>query len=172
MYHLGLSILHRFIGDCKRLVVEYRISISCFDGFDRLLKHGGKIVRRLIMTWCLLTTPLAMAETWVCRHDSPDREELTFMPQSDGTVAWQHQKLGALDPLAVVVNTDSLLTMATQRLNILYSRFFHLDKFSGRMGETTFRAATLRRLAEKDPELNWGMVTTVWQCESKTPESK
>ena len=124
-------------------------------------------MRRLIMTWCILTTPLAMAETWVCRHDSPDREELTFMPKSDGTVAWQHQKLGALDPLAVVVNTDSLLTMATQRLNILYSRFFHLDKFSGRMGETTFRAATLRRLAEKDPDLNWEMVTTVWQCESK-----
>jgi hypothetical protein len=131
-----------------------------------------KFVRLLIVTWCLLTTPLAMAATWVCRHDSPDREELTFMPKSDGTVAWQHQKLGSLDPLTVVVNTDSLLTMATQRLNILYSRFFHLDKLSGRMGETTFRAATLRRLAEKDPELNWEMVTTVWQCEARAAESK
>ena len=131
-----------------------------------------KFVRLLIVTWCLLTALPAMAETWVCRHDSPDREELTFMPKPDGTVAWRHQKLGSLDPLTVVVDTDSLLTMATQRLNILYSRFFHLDKFSGRMGETTFRASTLRRLAEKDPELNWDMVTTVWQCESKAAESK
>ena len=131
-----------------------------------------KFVRLVIITWCLLTTLPAMAETWVCRHDSPDREELTFMPKPDGTVAWQHQKLGSLDPLTVVVDTDSLLTMATQRLNIFYSRFFHLDKFSGRMGETTFRAATLRRLAEKDPALNWDMVTTVWQCKSKAVETK
>ena len=131
-----------------------------------------KFVRLLIITWCLLTTLPAMAETWVCRHDSPDREELTFMPKPDGTVAWQHQKLGSLDPLTVVVDTDSLLTMATQRLNILYSRFFHLDKFSGRMGETTFRAATLRQLAEKDASLNWDMVTTVWHCRSKAVETK
>ena len=69
-------------------------------------------------------------------------------------------------------SSDGLLTMSTQRVNILYSRFFHLDKFSGRMGETTFRASTLRRLAEKDPELNWDMVTTLWQCESKEAGSK
>ncbi len=131
-----------------------------------------KFVRLVVITWCLLATLPAMAETWVCRHNSPDREELTFMPKPDGTVVWRHQKIGSLDPLTAVVNTDSLLTMATQRLNILYSRFFHLDKFSGRMGETTFRAATLRRLAENDPELNWDMVTTVWQCESKAVETK
>ena len=112
------------------------------------------------------------AETWVCRHDSSEREDLTFMPQVDGTVAWQHQKLGSLDPLALIVNSDGLLTMATQRVNILYSRFFHLDKFSGRMGETTFRASTLRRLAEKDPELNWDMVTTLWQCELQESSAK
>jgi hypothetical protein len=110
---------------------------------------------------------IVLAEAWECRHDSPEREDLTFMPQADGTVAWQHQKLGSLDPLALIVNSDGLLTMATRRVNILYSRFFHLDKFSGRMGETTFRASTLRRLAEKDPELNWDMVTTIWLCESK-----
>ncbi|MEK9554660.1 MAG: hypothetical protein VW313_02450 [Gammaproteobacteria bacterium] len=121
---------------------------------------------------CLSMSQAAFAETWVCRHDSPEREDLTFMPQADGTVAWQHQKLGSLDPLALVVNSDGLLTMATQRVNILYSRFFHLDKFSGRMGETTFRASTLRRLAEKDPELNWDMVTTLWQCELQESSAK
>lgn len=121
---------------------------------------------------CLSMSQAAFAETWVCRHDSPEREDLTFMPQPDGTVAWQHQKLGSLDPLALIVNSDGLLTMATQRVNILYSRFFHLDKFSGRMGETTFRASTLRRLAEKDPELNWDMVTTLWQCELQESSAK
>ena len=112
------------------------------------------------------------AETWLCRHESPDHEDLTFMPQSDGTVMWQHQKLGTMDPLKLIVNSDGLLTMATQRLNILYSRFFHLDKLSGRMGETTFRGSTLRRLAEKDPKLNWDMVTTLWQCEQTSQSAK
>ena len=129
-------------------------------------------MRILFIILSLLMTRAALAETWVCRHASPERENLTFMPQADGTVAWQHQKLGSLDPLALIVNSDGLLTMSTQRVNILYSRFFHLDKFSGRMGETTFRASTLRRLAEKDPELNWDMVTTLWQCESKEAGSK
>ena len=130
------------------------------------------MVRILFVILSLLMTRAALAETWVCSHSSPERENLTFMPQADGTVAWQHQKLGSLDPLALIVNSDGLLTMSTQRVNILYSRFFHLDKFSGRMGETTFRASTLRRLAEKDPELNWDMVTTLWQCESKEAGSK
>lgn len=112
------------------------------------------------------------AETWLCRHESPDYEDLTFMPQSDGTVTWQHQKLGTMDSLKLIVNSDGLLTMATQRLNILYSRFFHLDKFSGRMGETTFRGSTLRRLAEKDSELNWDLVTTLWHCEQTTQSAK
>ena len=129
-------------------------------------------MRILFIILSLLMTRAALAETWVCRHGSPERENLTFMPQADGTVTWQHQKLGSLDPLALIVNSDGLLTMSTQRVNILYSRFFHLDKFSGRMGETTFRASTLRRLAEKDPELNWDMVTTLWQCESKEAGSK
>ncbi|CAI8337284.1 MAG: hypothetical protein CBB93_007765 [Oceanospirillales bacterium TMED33] len=129
-------------------------------------------MRILFIILSLLMTQAALAETWVCSHGSPERENLTFMPQADGTVAWQHQKLGSLDPLALIVNSDGLLTMSTQRVNILYSRFFHLDKFSGRMGETTFRASTLRRLAEKDPELNWDMVTTLWQCESKEAGSK
>ena len=78
----------------------------------------------------------------------------------------------AIGPLKLIVNSDGLLTMATQRLNILYSRFFHLDKFSGRMGEATFRGSTLRRLAEKDPELNWDMVTTLWQCEQTSQSAK
>jgi len=112
------------------------------------------------------------AETWLCGHESPDHQDLTFMPQSDGTVMWQHQKLGTMEPLKLIVNSDGLLTMATQRLNILYSRFFHLDKFSGRMGETTFRGSTLRRLAEKDPKLNWDMVTTLWQCEQTSQSAK
>ena len=129
-------------------------------------------MRILFIILSLLMTRATLAETWVCRHGSPERENLTFMPQADGTVAWQHQKLGSLDPLALIVNSDGLLTMSTQRVNILYSRFFHLDKFSGRMGETTFRASTLRRLAEKDPELNWDMVTTLWECESKEAGSK
>ena len=129
-------------------------------------------MRILFIILSLLMTRAALAETWVCRHGSPERENLTFMPQADGTVAWQHQKLGSLDPLALIVNSDGLLTMSTQRVNILYSRFFHLDKFSGRMGETTFRASTLRRLAEKDPELKWDMVTTPWECESKEAGSK
>jgi len=129
-------------------------------------------VRILCVLLSLMTSQIVLAETWVCRHDSPEREDLTFMPQADGTVAWQHQKLGSLDPLALIVNSDGLLTMATQRVNIMYSRFFHLDKFSGRMGETTFRASTLRRLAEKDPELNWDMVTTLWQCELQESSAK
>ena len=129
-------------------------------------------MRILFIILSLLMTRAALAETWVCSHGSSERENLTFMPQADGTVAWQHQKLGSLDPLALIVNSDGLLTMSTQRVNILYSRFFHLDKFSGRMGETTFRASTLRRLAEKDPELNWDMVTTLWECESKEAGSK
>ena len=129
-------------------------------------------MRILSIMLCLFMSQVTFAETWVCRHDSPEHEDLTFMPQADGTVAWQHQKLGSLDPLALIVNSDGLLTMATQRVNILYSRFFHLDKFSGRMGETTFRAATLRRLADKDPELNWDMVTTLWQCEPKEAGAK
>ena len=112
------------------------------------------------------------AETWLCRHENPDYEDLTFMPESVGTVTWQHQTLGTMEPLKLIVNSDGLLTMATQRLNILYSRFFHLDKFSGRMGETTFRGSTLRRLAEKDPELNWDMVTTLWQCQQTTQSTK
>ena len=148
------------------------VSLSCFLGLSRLTPSGGLIVRILFIILSLLMTRAALAETWVCRHGSPERENLTFMPQADGTVAWQHQKLGSLDPLALIVNSDGLLTMSTQRVNILYSRFFHLDKFSGRMGETTFRASTLRRLAEKDPELNWDMVTTLWQCESKEAGSK
>ena len=129
-------------------------------------------MRKLSIMLCLLMSQATFAETWVCRHDSPEREDLTFMPQADGTVAWQHQKLGLLDPLALIVNSDGLLTMATQRVNILYSRFFHLDKFSGRMGETTFRASTLRRLAEKDTELNWDMVTTLWLCELQESSAK
>ena len=129
-------------------------------------------MRKLSIMLCLLMSQATFAETWVCRHDSPEREDLTFMPQADATVAWQHQKLGSLDPLALIVNSDGLLTMATQRVNILYSRFFHLDKFSGRMGETTFRASTLRRLAEKDPKLNWDMVTTLWQCELQESSAK
>jgi hypothetical protein len=40
------------------------------------------------------------------------------------------------------------------------------------MGETTFRGSTLRRLAEKDPELNWDMVTTLWQCEQTSQSAK
>ena len=58
-------------------------------------------------------TRAALAETWVCSHGSPERENLTFMPQADGTVAWQHQKLGSLDPLALIVNSDGLLTMSS-----------------------------------------------------------
>jgi len=130
---------------------------------------------RLGLVGILLSLSLSSAvyaETWLCRHESPDHEDLTFMPQSDGTVTWQHQKLGTMEPLKLIVNSDGLLTMATQRLNILYSRFFHLDKFSGRMGETTFRGSTLRRLAEKDPELNWDMVTTLWQCEQTSQSAK
>ena len=118
--------------------------LSCFNGFGRLSSHGGEICATTHYN-LVFTYDTACHSRDLCRHDSPDREELTFMPKPDGTVAWQHQKLGSLDPLTVVVDTDSLLTMATQRLNILYSRFFHLDKFSGRMGETTFRAATLRQ---------------------------
>lgn len=129
-------------------------------------------VRILMLVLGCLMFQQAVAETWVCRHESPEREDLTFNPQADGTVSWEHQKLGPLDPLQLIVNSDSLLTMATQRVNILYSRFFHLDKFSGRMGETAFRASTLRRLAEKDPSLNWDMVTTLWQCEIKEATAK
>lgn len=106
----------------------------------------------------------AIAETWVCEHSDREREALTFSVSDAASVQWEHARLGSMDPLMKVVNSDSILTMATQRVAIMYSRFFHLDKFSGRMGETTFRTATLRRLAEADPTLNWHMVTTVWQC--------
>ena len=106
----------------------------------------------------------ASASAWRCQHENPDREDLTFTPNADGTVAWEHEKLGLMEPLKTVVNSDDLLTMATQQVNILYSRFFHLDKFSGRMGETAFRGSVLRRLAEKDPDINWPMITTVWLC--------
>ena len=123
-------------------------------------------MRLLLCVLSIAASTSLSEETWVCRHDDPERENLTFLPQNDGTVAWKHQKLGSLDPLKLIVNSDGLLTMSTQRVNILYSRFFHLDKFSGRMGETTFRSSTLRRLAEKDPKLNWNTVTTLWQCEN------
>ena len=123
-------------------------------------------MRLLLIVLSIAASTSLSAETWVCRHDDPEREDLIFEPQNDGTVAWKHQKLGSLDPLKLIVDSDGLLTMSTQRVNILYSRFFHLDKFSGRMGETTFRASILRRLAEKDPELNWHTVTTLWQCQS------
>jgi hypothetical protein len=121
---------------------------------------------------CLSMSQAVFAETWVCRHDSPEREDLTFMPQADGTVAWQHQKLGSLDPLALIVNSDGLLTMATQRVNILYSRFFHLDKFSGRMGEIIFWPSILCWFAEKDTEFNWDMVIIFWLCELQESSAK
>jgi len=105
-------------------------------------------------------------ESWTCSHPDHEREDLIFTPLSDGNVKWEHQKLGELDKLRIVVNSDGMLTMATQRLNVLYSRFFHLEKFSGRMGETTFRASILRRLKEKDDTLKFDSVTTVWSCES------
>lgn len=124
----------------------------------------------LLLSLCVSSA--AYSETWLCRHESPDHEDLMFTPQSNGTVTWQHQKLGTMNPLKLIVNSDGLLTMATQRLNILYSRFFHLDKFSGRMGETTFRGSTLRRLDEKDPELNWDMITTLWHCEQTIQSAK
>lgn len=114
----------------------------------------------------------ASAVTWRCQHESLDREDLTFTPHADGTVVWEHQKLGVMEPLKIVVNSDDLLTMATQQVNMLYSRFFHLDKFSGRMGETAFRGSVLRRLVEKDPDINWAMITTVWLCEEMIKASK
>jgi hypothetical protein len=121
---------------------------------------------RLLIVWVLMgMAGTVSAETWVCQHTNQEREALTFMVSDEASVRWEHARLGAMDPLQKVVNSDSILTMATQRVTVMYSRFFHLDKFSGRMGETTFRTATLRRLAEGDPELNWDMVTTVWQCE-------
>ena len=148
------------------------VSLSCFLGFGRLTPQ-----------W---RTNCANTFYYPESFDDPGRSGRDL-----GVQSWQsrtrksdvyasgrwnrrlaHQKLGSLDPLALIVNSDGLLTMSTQRVNILYSRFFHLDKFSGRMGETTFRASTLRRLAEKDPELNWDMVTTLWQCESKEAGSK
>ncbi len=119
-----------------------------------------------LIVGCLLVglASSVSAETWICEHADQEREQLTFTVNDENSVAWEHARLGTMDPLLKVVNSDSILTMATQRVAIMYSRFFHLDKFSGRMGETTFRTATLRRLAEGDPELNWDMVTTVWQC--------
>jgi|GEM_PF-390938 len=110
---------------------------------------------------------VAAAEVWHCKHPAREREDLTFTVDNADTVAWRHAKLGNMDPLKLVVNTQALLTMASQRVNIMYSRFFHLDKFSGRMGETTFRSETLRRLAEQDATLNWDMVTTLWSCEQQ-----
>lgn len=111
------------------------------------------------------------SEVWLCKHPARERENLTFTVDGVDTVSWRHERLGTMDPLRLVVNSKSLLTMATQRVNIMYSRFFHLDKFSGRMGETTFRSETLRRIEERDANLNWDMVTTVWQCEAQTAAS-
>jgi|TARA_B110000305_G_scaffold3057_1_gene2917 hypothetical protein len=125
-------------------------------------------MQQLIIFLALLFGPMAhAAEVWLCEHPSQDREALTFMVGSADVVDWTHARLGEMDPLKLIANSDMQLTMATQRVNIMYSRFFHLDKYSGRMGETTFRGSILRRLAEKDPSLNWDMVTTLWMCEKK-----
>lgn len=125
-------------------------------------------MRCVVSVVFLCLTELAVAaEVWKCEHPLREREDLTFTVDGADTVSWRHAKLGSMDPLKLIVNSDSLLTMASQRVNIMYSRFFHLDKFSGRMGETTFRGETLRRLAEKDPTLNWDMVTTLWTCEQQ-----
>ena len=105
-------------------------------------------------------------ESWLCTHPDYERENLTFTPLPDGKAKWEHEKLGELEPLRVIINSDAMLTMATDQLNIMYSRFFHLEKFSGRMGETTFRASVLRRLQAKDDSLNFDSVTTIWECES------
>ena len=88
----------------------------------------------ITMVVCLGSFAVSAAESWVCLHPDFERENLIFMPQPDGDVRWTHEKMGELDPLRMVVNNDEMLTMATQDLNIMYSRFFHLDKFSGRMG--------------------------------------
>ena len=124
----------------------------------------------LIITCCIAS--VASATTWQCQHEDHDRENLTFTPQSNDTVMWKHEKLGVLEPLKLIVNSDNMLTMATQQVNIIYSRFFHLDKFSGRMGETTFRGSVLRRLSEKDPDLNWALITTIWSCEEVIQDPK
>ena len=122
-------------------------------------------MRFLVAMLCCLISITAFADgSWICSHPDFDREDLTFTPQSDGNVKWAHEKLGELDPLRLIVNSDVMLTMATQELNIMYSRFFHLEKYSGRMGETTFRASILRRLENKDDKLNFDSVTTVWSC--------
>jgi hypothetical protein len=110
----------------------------------------------------LLTTPV-FAETWLCQHRDPSRDPLTFTVDGDD-VRWSHARLGNLDPLAMVVNNKAMLTMATRRVNILYSRFFHLDKLSGRMGDVTFRPEYLRKLETAPDQIRSDQITTIWRC--------
>lgn len=110
----------------------------------------------------LLTMPV-FAETWLCQHRDPSRDPLTLTVDRED-VRWSHARLGELDPLAMIVNNQAMLTMATRRVNILYSRFFHLDKLSGRMGDVTFRPEYLRKLETAPDQIRSDQVTTVWRC--------
>lgn len=116
----------------------------------------------LALSACLVATG-AFAETWECTHRDPSREPLTF---EVGTteVQWTHARLGKMDPLALIVQNKAMLTMGTQRVNILYSRFFHLDKLSGRMGDVTFRPEFLRKLERSPQDIRPDQFTTVWMC--------
>ncbi|NBS11061.1 MAG: hypothetical protein EBS77_00120 [Gammaproteobacteria bacterium] len=105
----------------------------------------------------------AIAETWQCQHRDPSRDPLTFVV-GDQAVNWTHARLGEMDPLELVVNTQAMVTMASRRVNILYSRFFHLDKLSGRMGDVTFRPEFLRKLESSPDQIQPDQVTTVWRC--------
>lgn len=124
---------------------------------------GRKGMRVFIIVSVLGFSAPSVAETWRCQHRDPSREPLTFVVGAQ-EVNWTHARLGAMDPLELVVNTSAMLTMASRRVNILYSRFFHLDKLSGRMGDVTFRPEFLRKLETTPDQIRTDQVTTVWRC--------
>ena len=123
------------------------------------------MIIKLLTLILLIPFKIAYAETWVCNHTNPERNQLTFdIEEGDEQVAWNHQRLGDLEPLLLIDNTPGMLTFGTQGLPINYSRFFHIDKLTGRMGDTTVRGDLFSKLMDDPGPFEFEQVTTVWKC--------
>ena len=123
------------------------------------------MITKLLIVIFFSSIQIAHAETWICKHTNPERNQLTFTIEEDSEqVAWNHQRLGDLEPLLLIDNTPGMLTFGTQGLPINYSRFFHIDKLTGRMGDTTFRGDLFSKLMDDPGPFEFEQVTTIWKC--------
>ena len=128
-------------------------------------RDTGNMFNKILFLFSLSFLDVAFGQTWICKNLDPERNQLTFSVDEDNDqVAWTHERLGELEPLLLIDDTDGMLTFGTQGLPINYSRFFHIDKLTGRMGDTTFRGDLFSKLQADPGPSDFDQVTTVWKC--------